>query len=186
MRFITATLSKAPNARPENDAVTTSASLDDGAAAAGLARHSCLYPIRRRHAAICCGDSRRFARVHCTSTCTESDRTRWRPRCARRKRPSCRARHCPANEGREMTFMRGRAVVVDRDRRIDERTTAQHPLAKTTAEIDRAINVSSSPNTKCERDIVAPPRISPEEVHRLASLFADLLMADLARHPPQE
>lgn len=85
-----------------------------------------------------------------------------------------------------MTFTRGRAVVVDRDRKIDGRTTAQHHLAKTTAGIAPEISASSNPTTRRDRDVGALPRVSPTERHRLAILFADLLMADLARHPPRE
>ncbi len=84
-----------------------------------------------------------------------------------------------------MPFTRGRAVVVDRDRKIDARTTA-HPLAKTTVEIDREIVALTTRTTKCDRDAVAVVRTSPAERHRLAIIFADLLMADLAGNPPQE
>jgi hypothetical protein len=67
-----------PNARRENNAATAIASLDPGATA-GLVRPSCVYPIRRRDVVFFRGNSRPFARVHCTGTCTEFDATRWRP-----------------------------------------------------------------------------------------------------------
>jgi len=68
------------------------------------------------------------------------------------------------------------------------RTTDQESPRKTKPQAGESLatrTTATPPPIPCMEEPIDRSRMSAEERHRLAELFADLLWADLARHPPE-